>query len=47
MAKVQLQEKGMAILVEKAACFESNNYKDISTKELKHCYSGMTFQRRR
>jgi hypothetical protein len=34
MAKVQLQEKGMAILVEKAACFESNNYKDISIKEL-------------
>jgi hypothetical protein len=24
----------MAILVEKAACFESNNYKDVSTKEL-------------
>ncbi len=32
--KAELREKGMAILVEKAACFESNNYKDVSTKEL-------------
>ncbi len=32
--KAELQEKGMAIMVEKAACFESNNYKDILTKEL-------------
>jgi hypothetical protein len=32
--KAKLHEKGMAILVEKAACFESNNYKDVLTKEL-------------
>jgi hypothetical protein len=32
--KVELHKKGMAILVEKAACFESNNYKDVSTKDL-------------
>ncbi len=32
--KAELHKKRMAILVEKAACFESNNYKDVSTKEL-------------
>ena len=32
--KAELQEKGGVILVEKAVCFESNNYKDVSTKEL-------------
>jgi hypothetical protein len=32
--KAKLHKKGMAILVEKAACFEFNNYKDVSTKEL-------------
>ena len=32
--KAELREKGMVILVEKAACFESNIYKDVSTKEL-------------
>jgi hypothetical protein len=26
--------KAMALLVEKAACFESNQYKDVSTKDL-------------
>lgn len=30
----ELAKKGMAILVEKAACFESNNYSNVSTKEL-------------
>jgi hypothetical protein len=30
----ELCEKGMAILVEKAECFESNNYRNMSTKEL-------------
>ncbi len=34
MAKAQLQDKGMAISVEKAACFETNNFKNILTKEL-------------
>jgi hypothetical protein len=37
MAKAQLQEKGIAILVEKTACFESNNYKDILMKALDYC----------
>jgi hypothetical protein len=32
--KSELCEKKMAILVEKAACFESNDYRNISTKEL-------------
>jgi hypothetical protein len=32
--KSELREKGMAILVEKAECFESNNYRSVSTKEL-------------
>jgi hypothetical protein len=32
--KAKLHKKGMAILVKKAACFKSNNYKDVSTKEL-------------
>ena len=32
--KAILHEKGMAILVEKAASFESNNYRDVSTKDL-------------
>ena len=32
--KFELREKGMAILVEKAECFESNNYRNVSTKEL-------------
>ncbi len=32
--KFELCEKGMAILVEKAECFESNNYRNVSTKEL-------------
>jgi hypothetical protein len=32
--KFELCKIGMAILVEKVACFESNNYKDVSTKEL-------------
>ena len=32
--KSELHEKGMAILVEKAECFESNNYRNVSTKEL-------------
>jgi hypothetical protein len=32
--KSELCEKGMAILVEKAECFESNNYRNITTKEL-------------
>ena len=32
--KAELHKKGMAILVENSACFESNNYKDLSTKEL-------------
>ena len=32
--KSELREKGMAILVEKAECFESNNYRNVSTKEL-------------
>ncbi len=32
--KFELREKGMAILVEKGECFESNNYKNVSTKEL-------------
>ncbi len=30
----ELAKKGMVILVEKAACFESNNYNTVSTKEL-------------
>ena len=30
----ELAKKGMVILVEKAACFEMNNYKTVSTKEL-------------
>ena len=29
-----MREGGGVILVEKAACFESNNSKDVSTKEL-------------
>ena len=29
----ELAKKGMAILVEKAACFELNQYKDVSTKD--------------
>jgi hypothetical protein len=32
--KSELCKKGMAILVEKAACFELNNYKDVPAKEL-------------
>ena len=32
--KAVAQEKGMAILVEKATCFESNDYKNLLTKEL-------------
>jgi len=32
--KAVAQEKGMAILVEKAMCFESNDYKNLLTKEL-------------
>ncbi len=32
--KSELHEKGMAILVEKAECFESNNYRNVSMKEL-------------
>jgi hypothetical protein len=32
--KFELCEKGMAILVEKAECFELNNYRNVSTKEL-------------
>jgi hypothetical protein len=32
--KVKLHEKGMAILVEKVASFESKNYKDVLTKDL-------------
>jgi hypothetical protein len=34
LQKSKLREKGMAILVEKAECFESNNYRNVSTKEL-------------
>jgi len=30
----ELAKKGMVILVEKAACFELNNYNTVSTKEL-------------
>ena len=30
----ELRKKGMAILVEKATCFESNNYQHVSVKEL-------------
>jgi hypothetical protein len=33
-AKAELQAKAMALLLEKAACFESNQYKDVSTKDL-------------
>jgi hypothetical protein len=33
-AKSELQMKAMALLVEKAACFESNQYMDVSTKDL-------------
>jgi hypothetical protein len=33
-AKSELQTKAMALLVEKAACFELNQYKDVSTKDL-------------
>jgi hypothetical protein len=32
--KAELHNKGMAILVQKEASFESNNYRDASTKEL-------------
>ncbi len=32
--KAVAQEKGMAILVEKATCFESNDYKNVLMKEL-------------
>jgi hypothetical protein len=32
--KFEIREKGMAILVEKAECFKSNNYRNVSTKEL-------------
>ncbi len=32
--KSELCEKGMVILVEKAECFESNNYSNVLTKEL-------------
>jgi hypothetical protein len=32
--KSELHEKGTVILVEKAECFESNNYRNVSTKEL-------------
>ena len=32
--KFELCEKGMAILVEKAECFESNNFRSVSTTEL-------------
>jgi hypothetical protein len=31
---VELAKKGMAILVEKATCFESNKYQHVSIKEL-------------
>ena len=34
LQKSELREKGMAIFVEKAECFESNNYRSVSTKEL-------------
>lgn len=34
LAKSELLEKGMAILVEKAAFFEANNFRDVSAKEL-------------
>jgi len=34
VAKAKLQTKTMALLVEKAACFESNQYNDVSTKDL-------------
>jgi hypothetical protein len=43
--KSDLCKKGMAILVEKAVCFETNNYKDVSTKEL-DVLSGMALRRR-
>jgi hypothetical protein len=33
-AKSALQTKAMALLVEKAACFELNQYKNVSTKDL-------------
>jgi hypothetical protein len=32
--KSELCKKGMAILVEKPVCFETNNYKDLLTNEL-------------
>ena len=32
--KAEIAAKGMAIVVEKAALFETNNYKDVSSKEL-------------
>ncbi len=32
--KAEIATKGMAIVVEKAALFETNNYKDVSSKEL-------------
>ncbi len=32
--KFELREKGMAIFVEKAECFESNNHRNVTTKEL-------------
>jgi hypothetical protein len=32
--KAEMAEKGMTIVVEKAALFEANNYKDVSAKEL-------------
>ncbi len=31
--KSEMAKKGMAIVVEKAALFEANNYKDVSAKE--------------
>ena len=41
LQKLDLREKGMAILVDKAECFESKNYRNVSTKELDvllNCY---------
>ena len=34
VAKAQLQSKAVALLMEKAACFESNQYKDVLMKDL-------------
>ena len=32
--KLELCEKGVAIMMEKVECFELNNYRNVSTKEL-------------